>query len=164
MPPLPRLCLLALIASTATVFAQDKPPPTLMESYVRVSALKNFMAGHVGELLLGCAAKNVITEKEAEARYQAYRKRNAALFDRADAWGKEAEARFLAQGEQNVARRMAEDADLTAMAAASARAQAMIDRFQDVRASCAALTAAIESGRYDVSVNAEFVSLINTRP
>ncbi|MBL8381322.1 MAG: hypothetical protein JNM79_25875 [Burkholderiales bacterium] len=159
-----RLCLLALLASTTTVFAQEKPPPTLMDSYVRVSALKNFMAGHVGELLLGCAEKNVFTQKEAEARYQAYRKRNAALFDRADAWGKEAEARFQAQGEERVARRLAEDADLTAMAAASARAQAMIDRFQDVRASCTALATAIETGRYDVSVNAEFVALISTKP
>jgi hypothetical protein len=141
-----------------------QPPPTLLESYARVTALQSYMTGHVGELLLACAEKNAITEGQAEARYQAYRQRNAALLDRADAWSKDAEKRLQAQGDEHEARRLAQDADLTAMAAASARAQGLIDKARDTRAACEAVMAAIDAGRYDLSGNAEFVNLLKTKP
>jgi hypothetical protein len=159
-----RLVLLAVLLPAGAALGQSKPPPSLLESYARVIALQSYMTGHVGELLLACAEKNVFAESDAEARYQAYRKRNAELLARAEAWSREAEQRLAARGEEREAQRLAEDSDLSAMAAASARAQGVIGKAADVRAACAALTSAIESGRYDLSGNAEFVGLLKTKP
>jgi len=155
------LLLAACLALPGAAVAQS---PTLLESYGRVTTLLSYMTAHVGELLLACAAKSVLTEEQTEARYQAYRKRNAALLERAEAWSQDAEKRLHAQGEERAARRVAEEAGLTAMAAASARAQGEIGRASDVRAACAARLAAIESGRYDLSGNAEFVDLLQVDP
>ena len=144
--------------------AAAQPAPTLLESYVRVTELLSYMTVHVGELLLACAARNVLTEEQAEARYQAYRKRNAALLERAEAWSRDAEKRLQAQGEGRVAQRLADESDLTAKAAASMRAQDEIGKAADGRAACAVRLAAIESGRYDLSGNAEFVELLKAKP
>ncbi|MEW6687962.1 MAG: hypothetical protein AB1452_02615 [Pseudomonadota bacterium] len=154
------MALAAGLALPAAAAAQSKPSPALLESYARVIALRSYMTTHVGELLLACGTRGVLTDEEVEARYQAYRKRNAALLGRAEAWSKEAEQRLAAQGEERAARRLAEESDLTAMAAASARAQGVIGKARDARAACAAMGAAIESGRYDLSGNAEFVELL----
>lgn len=156
--------LMTLAACLALPGAAAAQLPTLIESYSRVTALQSYMTGHVGELLLACAAKNVLTEEQAETRYQAYRKRNSALLERADAWSKDAEKRLQAQGEERAAQQAAEDAGLTAMAMASARAQGVIGKAADAGAACAVVMAAIESGRYDLSGNAEFVELLKTKP
>lgn len=144
--------------------AAAQSQPTLLDSYGRVTSLLDYMTGYVGEALLACAAKGVLGEEQAEARYQAYRKRNAALLERAGAWNQDAEKRLNAQGDERVARRVAEDASLTAMAAASARAHGEIGRASDVRAACAAKIAAIQSGHYDLSSNGEFVNLLKAKP
>lgn len=144
--------------------AAAQSPPSLLDSYARVTSLLDYMTSYVGEALLACAAKNVLTEEQAEARYQAYRKRNAALLERAEAWNQDAEKQLHAQGAERAARLAAEDASLTAMAAASARAQGVIGKATDARAACATMMAAIESGRFDLSVNAEFVNLLKTKP
>lgn len=159
---LPGIVLAACLGLPGLAAAQSQP--TLLESYGRVTTLLNYMTGYVGESLLACAAKIVLTEEQAEARYQAYRKRNAALLERAGAWSQDAEKRLHAQGGERAARRVAEETTLTAMAAASARAQGVIGKASDARAACAAMIAAIESGRFDLSVNAEFVNLLKTDP
>jgi hypothetical protein len=164
MPSRVHLVVLAALVPAAAALAQAKPPPTLLESYGRLAALQSYMTTHVGELLLACAEKGALTEEQAETRYQAYRKRNAELLERAEAWSKEAEKRLAARGDERAAQRLAEDSGLTAMAVASARAQGVIGKAPDARAACATMTAAIESGRYDLSGNAEFVGLLKTKP
>lgn len=159
---LPGMVLAAALGLPGLAAAQSQP--TLLESYGRVTTLLNYMTAYVGEALLACAAKNVLTEPQAEARYQAYRKRNAALLERAEAWSQQAEKRLRAQGEELAARRVAEEATLTAMAAGAARAQRVIGNASDAPAACTALMGAIESGSFDLSVNAEFVELQKTNP
>lgn len=138
--------------------------PTLLDAYARATTLLNYMTTYVGEALLACAEKNVLTEDQAEARFKAYRERNAVLLERAGAWSQDAEKRLQAQGDGRAAQRLAEDASLTAMAAASARAQGGIGKASDAGAACAAMMTAVESGRFDLSVNAEFVNLLKTNP
>lgn len=160
-----RMRLVVLASGLALpVAGVAQPAPALPESYSRMIALLDYMTAHVGELLLACAAKNILTEEQAEARYQAYRKRNGALLERAERWRQDAEKRLQARGEEREARHLAEEASFSAMAAASARAQEEIDKAGDVRAACAPRLAAIESGSYDLSGNAEFVGLLKTRP
>lgn len=154
--------LAAALALPAAAAAQ--PAPTLLENYGRVVALLEYMTVHVGELLMACAAKNALTDAEAEARYQAYRKRNAALLERAESWRRQTERRLEAQGEARAAQELADRSGANATAIASMRAQVLIDKASDARRACEALLAAIESGRYDLSVNAEFVGLMKTSP
>ena len=160
-----RICLVVVATGLALpVAGVAQPTPALPESYGRMIALLDYMTAHVGELLLACAAKNILTEEQAEARYQAYRKRNAALLERAERWRQDAEKRLQARGEEREARRLAEEASFSAMAAASARAEKEIGKAGDARAACAPRLAAIESGGYDLSGNAEFVELLKARP
>jgi len=149
-----------LLAGPAS--AQSASP--LLDAYGRSVALLNFMTTYVAESLLACAEKNFLPEAEAEARFNAYRERNAALLARADAWRQEAEKKLRARGEEGPALERAEEAGLGATAAALARVKAEIDKVRDVRALCAGKVEGIESGRYDLSVNAEFVGLLNTNP
>jgi len=132
----------------------------LTEDYARVTALVNYMSTFVGETLLACAAINVLTEKQAEARFAAYRERNAALFGRAERWSEDAERRLDEGGEGRDARRRAEDAALTAMAAASSRAYGELRAARDPAAFCAARLAAIQDGGFDASRNAELAKLL----
>ncbi|MFY9313962.1 MAG: hypothetical protein WAO95_00205 [Burkholderiales bacterium] len=156
------ILLAACLMLPGAAAAQSAPP--LLESYGRVATLLNYMSVYVAESLLACAEKNVLTEEQTEVRYAAYRKRNAALLERAETWSQQAEKRLQAQGEERAAQRVAEEAGLSAMAAASARAQAMIGKAGDARAACAEILAAIEAGRYDLSGNAEFVDLLKVNP
>jgi len=153
--------LAACLGLTGPAAAQAQP--TLLDSYVRLTALQSYMTTYVGEALLACAANNMLTEDQAETRYQAYRERNAALLEQAESWSQQAEQRLRAQGGPR-ATRQGEEAGLNAVGEASMRAQGAIGRAKDVRAACAAMIAAIESGRYDLSGNAEFVNLLKTKP
>lgn len=155
------MALAACLGLTGTAAAQSQA--TLLDSYGRVSALMSYMTTFVGEVLLACAAKNALTEDQAEARFQAYRARNATLLERAESWSQQAEQRLRAQGEAGAARR-AEAAGLNAVGEASIRAQGAVGRAKDAHAACATVLAAIESGRYDLSGNAEFVELLKTQP
>ena len=144
--------------------ASAQSAPTLLESYARAITLLNYMTTYVGESLLACAEKNVLTEEQAEARFKAYRVRNAMLLERAETWNHEAEKRLRAQGEDRAAQRRAEEAGMNAVAEASMRARGEMGAARDVRALCAAKAAAIEAGRYDLSSNAEFVNLLKASP
>jgi hypothetical protein len=144
--------------------AAAQSPPALLDSYARVTTLLNYMTGYVGESLLACAEKNAITEEQAEARFKSYRTRNARLLERAETWSQEAEKRLREQGEDRAARRRAEEATMSAMAEASMRAQGEVGNARDVSALCAAKSAAIEGGSFDLSSNAEFVNLLKTDP
>ena len=155
------IVLAACLALTGPAAAQSQP--TLLDSYARVTALQSYMTTYVGEALLACAAKNMLTEDQAETRYQAYRQRNAALLEQAESWSQQAEQRLRALGVPR-ATRQGEEAGLNAVGEASIRAQGAIGRAKDVRAACAAMIAAIDSGRYDLSGNAEFVDLLKTKP
>jgi len=138
--------------------------PTLLDSYTRAITLLNYMTAYVGESLLACAEKNALTEEQAEARFKSYRERNATLLNRAETWSQEAEKRLRAQGEDRAAGRRAEEASMSAVAEASMRAQGEIGNARDVGALCAARSAAIEAGSYDLSSNAEFVNLLKANP
>jgi hypothetical protein len=156
------IVLAACLGLTSPAAAQSQPS-TLLDSYGRVAALQSYMTAYVGEALLACVAKNALTEDQAEARYQAYRVRNATLLERAESWSQAAEQRLRAQGQADAARRAGEAA-LNAVGEASIRAHAVIGRAKDAGAACAATIAAIESGRYDLSGNAEFVDVLKTKP
>jgi hypothetical protein len=156
------LVLAASLALPAAAAAQQAP--SLLESYGRLAALLDYMTGYVGEILLSCAARSVISEQQAEARYQAYRARNAALLGRAEQWRQAAEQRLQAQGEARAARQLADESGLTAMAAASIRAQEVIGKAADARATCSERFAAFESGHFDLSRNAELVRLLQGEP
>ena len=158
---LARAFLAALLLLHAAASAQG---PTLLESYSRATALLNYMTTYVGEVLLGCAEKKVVTEEQAEARFSSYQKRNAALMEQAEAWSREAEARLRTQGDERNARRQADQAGLGAVAEASTRAQGELGTAKDARAFCTARLAAIESGSYDLSVNRELAELLKTKP
>ena len=138
--------------------------PTLLDAYGRAVALLNYMTTYVGESLLACAAKNALTEEQAETRFEAYRVRNAVLLERAEAWSNAVESRLREQGAEREARQRAEEAGLSAIAEASVRAQGEISNAGNVRALCAAKFALFESGSYDLSTNAEFVNLLKANP
>jgi hypothetical protein len=137
---------------------------SLLDAYGRSVALLNFMTSYVAESLLACAEKNVLAEEQAEARFKAYRERNAALLERADTWMQEAEKRLRSQGEGHAALERADEAGMSATAAALARVRTEMEKVRDVRALCAGKVEGIESGRYDLLLNAEFVGLLNTKP
>jgi hypothetical protein len=139
-------------------------PPALLDSYGRMITLLDYMTGHVGEVLLACAARNAITEAQAESRYQAWRARNAALLEAAERWREAAEKKLQAQGEERAAQRTADESGMTAIAAASIRAQEEIGKAQDPKAACDVRLAAMEAGRYDLSANAELANLLKAAP
>jgi len=141
--------------------AQSAP---LLESYGRTIALLKFMTTYVSASLLACAEKNVLTEAQAEARFQAYRQRNAALLERAGAWQQEAEKRLGSQGDERAAQERADEAGMSGTTVAMARVQAEIGKVSDVRAMCVGKLQGIEAGRYDLSVNADFVGLLKENP
>lgn len=133
---------------------------SLIEDYARVTALLNYMTAFVGETLLACSAAKALTEDQAEARFAAYQQRNAALSGRAERWSKEVERRLEERGEGREARLRSEDAGLTAIAAASERAQADLRAARDPASFCAARVAAIQDGGFDASGNAELAKLL----
>jgi hypothetical protein len=141
--------------------AQSVP---LLDGYGRVTALLSFMTSYVSLSLLACAEKNILTEVQAEARFQAYRKRNAALLERADKWKQDAEKRLAAQGQEAAAQERADEASMGATTVALARVKEEIDKARDLRELCGARVQGIESGRYDLSVNADFVGLLKENP
>ena len=138
--------------------------PSLLDAYGRTVALLNFMTTYVAESLLACAEKGLLAEGQAEARFKAYRERNAALLERADAWQREAEKRLRSQGDERAALERAEETGLSATAAALERVKAEIEKVRDTRALCSGKVESIEAGRYDLSRNAEFVGLLKTNP
>ena len=138
--------------------------PSLLDAYGRAVALLNFMTTYVAESLLACAEKKHLADGQADARFKAYRDRNATLLERADAWKEEAEKRLRSQGDERAARERGDEAGMGATAAALARVQAEMDQVRDIRALCAGKVEGIESGRYDLSLNAEFVGLLKTKP
>jgi hypothetical protein len=144
--------------------AAAQSAPTLVEAYGRAVALLNYMTTYVGESLLACVAKGALSEAQAEARFEAYRVRNAQLLERAETWSNGMESRLRAQGEERAARQRAEEAGLSAIAEASVRAQGEIGNAGNVRALCAAKLALFESGSYDLSTNTEFVNLLKANP
>jgi hypothetical protein len=144
--------------------AAAQSPSALLDSYGRVIGLLDFMTSYVGEFLLACAEKNFLTEGQTEARFKAYRERNAVLLERADAWRQGAEKQLHAQGEGRAAQERAESAGMSATSVALARVRMEIDKAGDVRALCSARLQGIESGRYDLSVNADFVGLLKENP
>lgn len=157
--------LLALATGLALPLAAGAQAGSpLLESYGRVVALHDYVTGHVGELLIVCAAQKVLTEAEAEARYQAYRKRNSGMLERAARWQQEAEKRLEAQGEARAAQQRGREASANATALASVRAHNVIGKAKDPREACTVRLAAIESGQYDLSANAELVALLKVNP
>jgi hypothetical protein len=156
------LVLAACLVLPGPAAAQSQS--ALVDSYGRVIGLLDFMTSYVGEFLLACAERNFLSEAQTEARFQAYRERNAALLERADAWRQEAEKRLLAQGEGRAAQERAESAGMSATSVALARVKLEIDKAGDVRALCGARLEGFESGRYDLSVNADFVGLVKENP
>jgi hypothetical protein len=142
--------------------AQSSTP--LLDAYGRTVALLNFMTTYVAESLLACEEKQALAKGQAEARFKAYRERNAALLERADIWRREAEKRLASQGEERAAQERADEAGMGATAAALARVQAEMDQVRDLRALCAGKVEGIEAGRYDLSLNVEFVGLLKTNP
>ena len=156
------IVLAACLVLPGTAGAQSAP--TLLDSYARALTLLNYMTGYVGESLLACAEKKALTEEQAETRFKSYRIRNARLLERAETWSQEAEKRLREQGEDRAAHRRAEEASMSAVAEASMRVQGEIGNARDVSALCAAKSAAIEAGSYDLSSNAEFVNLLKTNP
>jgi hypothetical protein len=157
-----RLVLAACLMLPGAAAAQSAP--SLLDAYGRAIALLHFMTSYVSASLLACAETNVLTEGQAEARFQAYRERNAALLERAEAWRREAEQRLRSQGDERAARERSDEAGMSATAAALARVQQEMAKVGDVRALCAGKFEGIESGRYDLSVNAEFVGLLKANP
>ena len=158
----PAIVLVACLLLPGLAAAQSAP--TLVEAYGRAVALLNYMTTYVGESLLACVAKGALSEAQAEARFEAYRVRNAQLLQRAETWSNGMESRLRAQGEEREARQRAEEAGLSAIAEASVRAQGEIGNAGNVRALCAAKLALFESGSYDLSTNAEFVNLLKANP
>jgi len=156
------MVLVALFVFTGIAAAQPAPP--LLEAYGRAIALLNFMTSYVGQTLLACAERNLFTEAQAEARFAAYRQRNAALLERAGSWRAQAEKRLHALGHEEAARERADAAGMSAASVALARVKREIDKANDVRALCAARVEGIESGRYDLSVNPDFVGLLKENP
>lgn len=156
------LVLSACLALPGVAMAQ--PAPALLDAYGRAIALLDYITSYVGESLLACAGKNVLTEAQAEAHFKAYRERNAALLERAENWRLAVEERLRAQGEARAAQERAEEAGLSASALALAQVEGEIAKARDVGALCGAKLAGIQSGRYDLSVNAEFVGLIEKSP
>jgi hypothetical protein len=144
--------------------ASAQPAPPLLDTYGRTVALLNFMTTYVAESLLACEEKNVLDKGEAESRFKSYRERNAALLQRADTFRQAAELRLRAQGEERAAQERADEAGMGATAAALARVQAEMDKVSDVRALCAGKVEGIGAGRYDLSLNVEFVGLLKTNP
>jgi hypothetical protein len=149
-----------LLAGTANA----QSAPSLLEAYGRTVALLNFMTTYVAESLIACGEKGSLAHGQADARFKTYRERNAALLERADAWTKEAEKRLASQGDERAALERAEEAGMGATAAALARVQAEMDQVRDIRALCAGKVEGIEAGRYDLSLNIEFVGLLKTKP
>ena len=150
----------ALLAAACLLASSGSAAQALAEDYARVAALVSYMSAYVGETLLGCAAAKTLTDEEADARFVAYRKRNAAIFERAERWSEDAERRLGERGEGREARQRAEDASLTAMAAASAHAQAFLRAARDPAEFCAARLVAIQGGAFDASTNAELSRLL----
>ena len=145
-------------------WAAAQPPPSLLDAYGRTVALLNFMTTYVAESLLACAERNLLAEGDAEARFKAYRERNATLLERADTWRQQAEQRLRSRGEGSAAHERAEGAGTDATAAALGRVRAEMDQVRDVRALCAGKVEGIASGRYDLSLNVEFVGLLKREP
>jgi hypothetical protein len=58
----------------------------------------------------------------------------------------------------------ADESGMSATAAALARVQAEMGQVRDIRALCAGKAEGIESGRYDLSLNAELVGLLKKEP
>jgi len=157
----------AWLATACLLFAgtaNAQPAPSLLDAYGRTVALLSFMTSYVAESLLACEERNFLSRGEAEARFKAYRERNAALLERADTWKQEAEKRLRSQGEEGAAPERAEEAGMSATAAGLARVHAEMENVRDVRALCAGKAEGIESGRYDLSLNAELVGLLKTNP
>jgi hypothetical protein len=147
-------CLLLPAASAA------QPAQTELDVYARVVAIVNGTTAYVGESLLACAAANVLTEGEAEQRFNSYQERNAASAARADAWRREIEGRLRARGEEPAARRRAEEAGLSAIASSSQQAEREIGAAPDARTICAARLAGIEAGALDLARNPELLGLL----
>ena len=158
----PAVVLAACLLLPGAAAAQSAP--SLLDAYGRTIVLLHFMTSYVAESLLACAEKNVLADGQAESRFQAYRERNAALLERADTWRQEAEKRLRSQGKERAGLERADEAGMSATAAAMARVQVEMDKVRDVRALCAGKIEGIESGRYDLSLNAEFVGLLKTDP
>ena len=157
----------AWLATACLLFAgmaNAQPAPSLLDAYGRTVALLNFMTTYVAESLLACEDKNVLGKGQAEARFKAYRERNAALLERADAFRQDAEKRLRSQGEERAAQQRADEAGMGATAAALARVQAEMEKVRDVRALCDGKVEGIQSGRYDLSLNVELVELLKTNP
>jgi hypothetical protein len=157
----------AWLATACLLFAgaaNAQPAPSLLDAYGRTVALLNFMTSYVAESLLACEERKILAEGQAETRFKAYRERNASLLERADTWRQEAEKRLRSQGEERAAQERADEAGMSATAAALARVRAEMDKVRDTRALCVGKVEGIESGRYDLSLNAEFVGLLKTNP
>jgi hypothetical protein len=150
----------AIIAAAALAAPLTCAAQTLLDDYARVSQLVQYMTTYVGETLLACAQASTLTEQQAEARFTAYRDRNAALLGRIEAWSREADRRLAASGEAHEGRRQSEDAGITGMAAASQQVEGEFRKVRDVAAFCAARIGAIENGRLDISGNAELQQLL----
>lgn len=156
------LLIAACIALPGAAAAQSASP--LLDAYGRVIALLDFMTSYVGESLLACAERKFLTEAQAEARFRAYRARNAAILERADRWRQAAEKQLRSRGEEHAAQERAGEAGTGATTMALARVQEEVDKVRDLRALCAGKAEAIAAGRYDLSLNAEFVGLLQADP
>lgn len=151
----------AMCLPTFLLWSAGSSAQALIEDYARVAALVSYMKTFVGETLLACVEVRALPEAEAEPRFAAYQKRNAALFERAERWSKGAEGRLGGSGEGRDAQVLAEDASFTAMAAASARARGELGAASDPAAFCAARLAAIQDGSFDASRNGELAKLLH---
>lgn len=152
------------VAATCLLWWAGAVAQDLSEDYARVTALMNYMQTFVGETLLACAAAKVLTEAQADARFAAYQARNSALSGRVERWSQEAERRLDERGEGRAGRLRAQHEGLTAMAAASARAQQDVSAAPEPAAFCAARIAAIQDGGFDASGNAELTTLLTKPP
>jgi hypothetical protein len=145
-----------LVAGAAGAQADE----ALAEAHARVTTIVNFTTVYVGELLIGCAATGALTDAQAEARFQSYRDRNAALVAHADAWSRETERRLQGQDGARAARERAREAGQAAVAGGSLHAQREVGAAADARALCAARLTAIDAGAFDLSRSAELRALL----
>jgi len=157
------LALAGLLALPAVATAQPTQP-ALLDVYGHVIALQNFMTSYVGESLLACAERGFLTEAQAEARFKAYRERNAALLERADRWRLAAEDRLRTRGEERQGQERATESSAGATTIALARVREEMGKVRDLGGLCAGKQAGIKAGRYDLSLNAELVDLLGKVP
>jgi hypothetical protein len=140
--------------------AHAQPAMPLVVQHARVIDAINDATTYVSEVVQACAVASNLSEGQAKGRFEAYLLKNGPMLERAEAWARDAEARLKAQGEARALERRHSDAGLAAVDAAAQRARRDIRGAPDRALACSGKLAEIAAGRFDLSVNAELVSII----